>query len=197
MKYYNKIRTNKLLITMVGLTIISFIIGLLFIALLDKTNQELVIKSITSFFINIIQDNVIYSKALNTSLINNLLVNTIIWVLGISIIGVPIVSVILFIKTFIVGFSFSSIVYTFHMKGIITGLVYIFPHILNIFVTFIMTYYSISFSILLYKYLFKKKDYNRLVITKRYLKLLLLSTVFLIVTSFIEVFVIPFIFQIL
>lgn len=71
-----------------------------------------------------------------------------------------------------------------------------FPHIINLFINFILVYYSISFSILLWNYLFRKKEYNSKVIIKRYIKLLFISTVCLIISSIIEVFFIPFIIQV-
>lgn len=200
MKYLKKLKilkTHKQLKLLSLLVIISFLAGIFLIAILTKENQELITSTITSFFKSIAQNKLNYQHALTTSLTNNLLVNTLIWLLGISIIGIPIVITILILKSLILGFSFSSIIYTYHLKGIIPSLIYIIPHILTLFITFVITYYSISFSLLLYNYLFKKKDYNRTAITKRYVKLLLISSVLLVIASFIEIFLIPFLLQLI
>ena len=197
MKYIKKFKTNKTLATLLILTIIPFVLGTLFIAILDDSNKVIITKSITNFFKGISENNLNYQNALSTSLLNNNIVNLLIWILGISIIGIPIVTIIQMIKTFILSFSMTSIIYTYSFKGIIPCIIYIIPHIINLFITFIVVYYSINFSVLLWNYLFRKKDYNRRVIVKRYLKVLIFSSIILIISSLIEVFLIPFLLKFL
>lgn len=197
MKYIKKFKTNKTLATLLILTIISFILGILFIAILDDSNKVIITKSITNFFKCISKNNLNYQNAITTSLLNNIIVNLLVWILGISIIGLPIVTMIQMIKTFILSFSMTSIIYTYSLKGIIPCIIYIIPHIINLFITFVMVYYSINFSVLLWNYLFRKKDYNRKVIVKRYLKVLIFTTVTLIISSLIEIFLIPSILKFL
>lgn len=195
MRLLKRIRDRKILSILLFVTIVFFVLGILFIAILDKNNQSLINSSITNYFKGIHSDNLNYSKAITTSLMNNLLVNTFVWVLGISIIGIFLVIICLVVKSFILGFSFSSILYTYNIKGLLPGLIYIVPHIITLVITFIVVYYSISFSILLWNYFFRKKEYNRTFITRRYLKLLVFSTIALIISSLIEVFLVPFVLQ--
>ena len=110
--------------------------------------------------------------------------------MGISIIGIIISLILLIYKSFLIGFSFTSILYTYGFKGLISGIIYIFPEIINLFIVFVLTYYSISFSILLFNYLFKKKEYNRIFV-RRYLKLLVISSLIIIFSTLISTFVIP------
>lgn len=186
-----RIKKNKLLIVLVGMTVISFILGVLFISVLSDSNQELVKTSINSYFQGISEGNFTYLKSLYTTLSSNLILVLFTWIIGISIIGVLLVGGILVFKSFLVGFSFTSILYTYGFKGILMAIIYIFPEIINLFITFLVVYYSISFSILLFNYLFRKKDCNRMVVVKRYLKLLIISIGCIIINTLISVFAIP------
>lgn len=189
--YIEKIKKRKFLVFLVIVMLLSFIFGCLFIAFLSKSNQELVKESINSYFVGIKNGNFQYLRSLYSVLSSNLLLVLFIWIMGISIIGMILAFLLLIYKSFMVGFSFTSILYTYGFKGLLTGIIYILPEVLNLFCIFIVVYYSINFSVLLFNHFFRKKDYNRMVIVKRYLKLLLGTICFVIVNSVIIVFVIP------
>lgn len=191
------IRKRKLLVILVACSLISFILGVLFISLLSDSNQELIKQSVGDYFVGISTEKISYLKDLYSVMTSNLIMGIFIWVIGISIIGILIVSGILFFKSFLVGFSFCSIIYTYGFKGVLIGFIYIFPEIINLFITFVLVYYSICFSVLLFNYLFRKKEYNKNVVVKRYLKLLVVVIGLLIVSSLISVFVIPNVLKIL
>ena len=186
-----KKKIRKLLIVLVLVTIVSFILGMLFISILSDSNQELVKVSVNSYFDGISKGNMLYLKSLYSILMSNLFLILFVWVIGISIIGVFCVLGILIFKSFLVGFSFMSILYTYGLKGILLALIYIIPEMFNLFIIFVLVYYSISFSVLLFNYLFRKKEYNRRVVVTRYLKILIVSLIFIIVTSFVSAFIIP------
>lgn len=186
-----KKKNRKLLIVLVLVTIVSFILGMLFISILSDSNQELVKVSVNSYFDGISKGNMLYLKSLYSILTSNLFLILFVWVIGISIIGVFFVLGILIFKSFLVGFSFMSILYTYGLKGILLALIYIIPEMFNLFIIFVLVYYSISFSVLLFNYLFRKKEYNRRVVVTRYLKILIVSLIFIIVTSFVSAFIIP------
>ena len=186
-----KKKIRKLLIVLVLVTIVSFILGMLFISILSDSNQELVKVSVNSYFDGISKGNMLYLKSLYSILTSNLFLILFVWVIGISIIGVFFVLGILIFKSFLVGFSFMSILYTYGLKGILLALIYIIPEMFNLFIIFVLVYYSISFSVLLFNYLFRKKEYNRRVVVTRYLKILIVSLIFIIVTSFVSAFIIP------
>lgn len=191
-----KICKNKLLLFLVIITFISFLFGVFFIAIISKDNQELVRNTINSYFLNINEGKFQYLKNLWSILFSNLFLILFIWIMGISIIGIIIGLLLLIYKSFLVGFSFTSILYTYGFKGIISSVIYILPELFNLFVVFLLTYYSISFSMLLFKCLFKKKDYNRMFV-KRYLKLLIVCILLIVVSSLISTFIIPNVLRII
>ena len=186
-----KKKVNKLLLILLISTIISFILGCLFISIVDNNGRSLIKESINSYFDGIFDGKTNYINGLYTILPRNIFTNIIIWLVGISIVGIIIVSCLLLFKSFLVGFSLSSIIYTYGFKGILISIIYMISEVINLFIIFLLTYYSISFSILLFNYLFRKKDFNRKIIVFRYLKFLIISLGILIVSSFISVFVIP------
>ena len=185
------IKKRKLLVILLFFTIISFILGSLFISVLSDNNQVLVKESIINYFNGIKTGDFTYLKSLYSILSSNLIMGLFIWIMGISIIGILLVVLLLIYYSFITGFSLVSILYTYGFKGILVSIIYMIPEVINLFVLFVLSYYSISFSILLFNYLFRKKDINRKVVVTRYLKYLIISLGILIITSFISVFVIP------
>ncbi|MBO5120550.1 MAG: stage II sporulation protein M [Bacilli bacterium] len=185
------IKKRKLLVILLFITIISFLFGSLFISILSDNNQVLVKESIISYFNGIKTGDFTYLKSLYSILSSNLIIALFIWIMGISIIGILLVVLLLIYYSFITGFSLVSILYTYGFKGILVSIIYMIPEVINLFVLFVLSYYSISFSILLFNYLFRKKDINRKVVVARYLKYLIISLGIFIITSFISVFVIP------
>ena len=185
------IKENKLFTTLLIITILSILLGILFPAILTTDNKELIKTSITDYFTAIDNNKIEYIKSLITILSNNIFVTISIWLLGISIIGIIIIIIEVFIKGFIVGFSLTSILVTYGIKGILISIIYTITNILSLLVTFLLSYYAISFSIMIYKTIFKKKNYPKEIIVKRYIKIGLLALLSSIVISLIEVFIIP------
>ena len=193
-KLLSKYRKNKLLMSLIIILILTLIAGTLYLSILSSENKELVTNSITTFFTSL-NTKLDTKNILFKTLSNNLLTISLVLLLGFSIIFIPLVLLILIFKSFTTFFTFVSIIYTYKYIGIIKALIYIIPYLLNLFMLFILTYYSLNFSIMLFNYLFKKKDYNRSLIIKRYLKLLIISILFMVVTAVIETYVIPTIFK--
>lgn len=190
-KIINTIKTRKLLLTLFITVIVFTLLGMLFPAIISKENQKLVHNSLYNFFLTISNGKLNYQNALFTSLTNNIILDGLIWSLGISIIGIPIIIFALMSRSFILGFSLTSVITTYGFKGVILAIIYIIPHIINLFITFIVSYYAVSFSLMLFNNLFRKKEYNRREIVKRYLKILAVSLIMLIFSSIIEVYVVP------
>lgn len=190
-----KLKEKKLFIIIFIVTVISFIIGILLISILSGNNKSLIVKSLNNFFISIKENKLNQSALLYKTLTNNIIINLIIWILGISIIGIPIVISILSFKSLTFGFTISSLIYTYKFNGIIKSIIYIIPNLINLFIIFVLSYYSISFSLMLFNYLFRKKEYNKRIIVNRYLKLILISLLLLILTAVLESFVMPKLFN--
>ena len=186
-----KKKVNKLLLILLISTIISFILGCLFISIVDNNGRSLIKESINSYFDGIFDGKTNYINGLYTILPRNIFTDIIIWLVGISIVGIIIVSCLLLFKSFLVGFSLSSIIYTYGFKGILISIIYMISEVINLFIIFLLTYYSISFSILLFNYLFRKKEYNRRIIMKRYIKIFIICLGITILNSLISIFLIP------
>ena len=183
------IKKRKLFSILLFVFICSFILGVFFIFFISDDNKVLVKDGITLYFNGLNTLN--YTDNFIVGLINNIGLALIIWVLGISIFGCFIIFIIYFIKCFVVSFSFSSIIYVYGFKGIILSIIYSICYFINLGILFILSYYGVSFSILLFKYFFKNKDYNRIVIVKRYFKVLVISLVFIVLNLIIDSYLIP------
>ena len=188
-KLIDFIKKRKLFSILLFVFICSFILGVFFIFFISDDNKVLVKEGIELYFNGLNTLN--YTDNFIVGLINNIGLALIIWVLGISIFGCFIIFIIYFIKCFVVSFSFSSIIYVFGFKGIILSIIYSFSYFINLGILFILSYYGVSFSILLFKYFFKNKDYNRIVIVKRYFKVLVISLVFIVLNLIIDSYLIP------
>ena len=198
MKYLvNKILKRKLLSLMFFIVLISLIFSFIFINILSNDNKDIIRISVNNFMNSIYTNKIIYKDIFFKGFTTNLILYLFIWFLGISIIGIPILLIILFISTFITSFTFFSIIYTFKVYGILLGSIYIIPHLLNFFFYFILIYYSLSFSKTLFNYFFRKKECNRSVLVRRYVKLLLFSFIFIFFTSIIETFFVPFLIKLI
>lgn len=187
----NKIRQNKLVTLLIIIMIISIILGILFPAIITKEDKNLIIDSVKTFISGIKQNNINYLSGILQSISNNSLVTILVWILGISIIGIPLILLIIFFKGFLVGFSFTSMLITYGISGIIKAIIYTLPNIGNLLATFLLGYYAITFSIMIYKNIFKKENRNWQPIVKRYIKIGLFFLIFSILISLVECFLIP------
>ena len=187
----NKIRQNKLVTLLIIIMIISIILGILFPAIITKEDKSLIIDSVKTFIPGIKQNNINYLSGILQSISNNSLVTILVWILGISIIGIPLILLIIFFKGFLVGFSFTSILITYGISGIIKAIIYTLPNIGNLLATFLLGYYAITFYIMIFKNIFKKENRNWQPIVKRYIKIGLFFLIFSILISLVECFLIP------
>lgn len=186
------IKNKKALIFLTIISIIAIIFGSLFSIILNEGDKSLVNEYINNFFNNIKDNNLNYVLALKNGSINTLAFIIIVWLLGISIIGLPIIIFMYFSKLFIVGFSISSIIKIYGLKGCLISFAYIFPHhILYIIVYTILTLYSIKLSIKILFSIIKKDKIDFKPIINKYLFLLLISIVVSFLALLFEVFITP------
>ncbi len=194
-KIINKQKDKKKLILIFIICIVSFIIGILLPSILNEENKKIIETSLNTFFDTIKNNQIKTNELLFKTLTSNIIIDLTIWLLGISIIGIPIVIILLGFKSLSLGFTISSIISAYKLNGVIKALIYIVPNIINLFIFFVISYYSISFSVMLFNYLFQKKEYNKRIIVNRYLKLLVISIIILIFSSLIETYVVPKLFS--
>ncbi len=176
-------KQKKVYYFLVGLALIGIITGLLFIFLISDDNRILINSKIKDFFGNDVSilDN--FFKCL----FNNYVILLLIWILGISIIGIPFVIIILLFKSFIYGFSISSLLSTFGFKGILVSLFYVMiSKSVYLVVLILICFYSISFSFKLIKsFLFNGNiDFKDSI--KKYIRVLLISLVVCLLISIYE-----------
>lgn len=185
------IKQKKLYRIIITLMIFGIISGILFIFFISKESKTKALVSIKNFFdLMNTSTGVNYGKSLLNTLVNNIGYVLLIWLLGISIIGLPITIVLAFMKSFIVGFSISSIISCYKAKGMLGAFLYVFPHqIIILFIYLLLSFYSISFSIKLFKSLFLKQTINFRVVMQKYIKILLISLIGIIIVSLYEVFI--------
>ena len=192
-----EIKQNKLLLLLTILAIVFTIIGIFFPAILTEANKELIKNNIIKFINKIDNNEINYLSALFYSSWNNILVTFILWILGISLIGIPFIIIIYIFKCFLTGFSFTSILITYGVKGSITAMIYSIPNTLNSFGSLLLSYYALSLSITIYKCIFKRENKNWSTITKQYIKLGIFFLLYTIIISVIESYIIPNILRLL
>lgn len=184
---------KKVNIFAILIILLGIISGSIFLIILSKSDKELVINKITSFMTNINENKINNLEAFKNAMIENSIFIVIMWVLGASIIGIIVNVFLTYIKGFIVGFSVSSFILTFKYKGIISSLIYVFPTtIINLLITILISVYSFSFTIILYRSIFNKT--NNFMIKgyiKKYIYILLISLGLSFISSLSEAFLLP------
>ena len=176
---------KRLYLLLIGLAIISILFGIFNIFIISNDNKEFIKENILGYFNNYISSTELFFK----TLFNNYIYLIIIWVLGISIIGIPIVLFMYLFKSFIFGFSLSSIIYSYGFKGILISLIdLILNKFVYLIVLLLMTFYSLSFSIKLIKHLFFKKPINFKEAMSKYFKILIISLSLSLFITIYEVF---------
>lgn len=190
-------KVRKKYIFLITIIIIGIITGIIFSNILSNDDEKLVYDKLTNYFLNIKEGTKIdYLQTFINSIKQNTIYLVIIWLLGLSIIGLVINSFLLYIKSFVLGFSIGSIINIYLYKGIILSIIYIFPSmILNILNILILIYYANDFSSKLFNLLFLKKEIKFSTIMKRYLYILLISGGIFLISSLLETFLTPFIMK--
>ena len=187
---------KKIMIFLNVIAIVGIIAGSIFMIVLSKNDKDVVLNSIKDFFDKLINNKFNFIGTLKNAALSNLLFSFIIWVIGISVVGVLIVIFIIFYKSFTLGFTISSIIYTYSIKGTLLALIYVFPHmVINLLILLYLSSYSIKLSIILIKSILKKDNLNFKAFINNYSKVFLISIVLLTITSLYESFIAPIILR--
>ncbi len=194
---FKLLKKKNLFTILLTTTFISIILGILFVAILGSENQKLVQESLDNFFTGIKTEKIVYFKAIISTLTTNGLFTIFLWCLGASILGIPILLLILISKSFVLGFSISSILTNYGVKGILLGSIYSLPQLIYLFFIFYLVYYGIRFSSRLFGYLFLGRDISKIVEVKRYTKVFFISLIGIVIASFLEVYLVPTLFKLL
>lgn len=184
--------SKKMLVFLIGLLIVGIISGSLFSIIINNTDQKIVIDYLENFITLIQNDKFNSFETLLNSIVFNYSYAIIIWLLGISIIGLPIIVFMYFGKCFTLGFTISSVIRKFGLKGCVISFGYTFPHyIINVFIFSVLTLYSATLSLKIVKSIIGGKNVDFKQIIKKYLYVIFISLIVLLCTGLCESFLMP------
>lgn len=183
---------------LITIIILGFFSGIILSNILSYNDKMEIGELVEGYFMNLKENTEINYLS---NFLNNFSIDFtylfLLFIFGLSIIGIVLNPFILYFKSFITGFSVGIIISIYSFKGIIGGILYIFPHqIINIIVYLLLSYYGMNLSIKLFKSLFLKKQFQTSEFMKKYFKILGLSSIVLLISSLYETFLADFIMKV-
>lgn len=196
-KTFKKIHTNKrMLVFLFTLLFMAVLFGSFFATKLSTNDLEEIKSSLDTFFSMTKQNKLNPLPTFFQSFGANIMFTIAIWILGISVIGAPLMIVLFFMKAFTLGFTIASMIKIYRLKGLLYSLIYIFPHqVINLLVFIFFIMFSMSLSITLFQALLKKKTVDFSKVMNRYVFILAITIGILIITSLLEIYLMPFLFR--
>ena len=197
--YRNEIsKKRRICLTICFIFITGLVCGSLYITILNNNDKTLILNKVSSFITSYkkitFEDKLIIFKK---SFINNLIYFVSMWFLGISVIGIPIIFLMIFFKSFTIGFSISSLYTKYKLKSFTAILIYLFPNnMLTLFFSLFLASYGSILSINIFINAFKKKNVNFGAFMGKYFFLLLVAILFSVFTSIFEAFITPYFYNI-
>ena len=184
---------KKIIIILLGITIIGIISGSIFMTFITDSDKTLSANYLKNFFDNIIDNKLNYIDTLKNNFFSSFLYITIIFLLGISVIGIPIALIMYFAKSFMLGFSLSTIILNYKFKGILYSIIYVFPsHIIKLILFTMLVMYAIKVSSYLIYAIFNKLEINFKNIMNRYFKVFVICLIGIVLTSILDTYLTPF-----
>ena len=179
----------------IALFIIGLLTGIIFYLTMKNADQLTSKSNIVSYFNNdIVSSNVWFN--LKHALFNNLFYVGLSFLLGISMLGILVTLFLLFIKGFTTGFTLTTIIAKYNIKGVLGIFLYLLPDkLLTIFLFIFMSYFSLMFAYNLFAFLFLKKEIDIRGLLKNYTKKLIIGIIIGVVISVLEIFVTPFLLK--
>jgi len=189
---FSLIKQKKIYLVFISMILLSILFGFFFYFIISDNNKLLVIDIQKNYFNGISSNNINYLSSFFNSFFTNFMYIFLIFLLCLSVVGFIFIIGIVLIKGFILGFTISSIIGTFGIKGIILSFIYVFPHqLLFLIILLLMCYYGCSFCYRLFRNLFIRTIVNFKSIKDKYLKVFVVSLIGGIVCSLYEVFIVP------
>ena len=184
--------SKKMYLFLFILFIIAIIAGSVFSITLNEVDNDLVTTYLNNYLNLVKEKNIVFKESFLNFSLSNSITNLIIWLLGFSVIGIPIIIFLFFYKCFIIGFAISSIILRYKAKGILLGLLYVFPHhIISILLLMILSIYALSVSINIIKAILKRKEISFKEITNRYIVILLITFISTLLLGIYESYILP------
>lgn len=180
-----KIIKSKIFKILVVSLVIGFIIGIISFIFIDKKE----ISSSIINYINLIKNNDFnHINGFITSTLSNLKYSSIIWISGIIFFCTVLIPLIIIYRGISLSLTICTIIYTYKLKGLLYALIIVFPSILNEAILLFLSYYSISFSIKCFNTIKNNKDINLRLFIKNYFYIFLILSLFLTISSVIEIY---------
>lgn len=186
------IKHNKVFSFLLIITIICFIGSIFLTSVIDDNTKKEIHNNVISILSSkniqkkmLTKDNFFITFYMNTFTI------ILIWLLGISIIGIPIILFFYLIKVLLLAWNIFFLFNHFTLSNSMFIFLYLSSSIFFILILFLLCYYAISYSIILIKLLFRKNNFSIKIITKRYIKILLIMIILSLIISLFEVYVLP------
>ena len=196
-KLFNNIKFDKKYVLFcLTLVMLGIITGSIFIVILNSADKTLVIEFIEDIIESLKNNSFDLVSTFKNTLFINYLIILIISIIGFTYFLVPINILILFYKSFIIGFSLSSFILAYKIKGLLISIIYIFPHlIINILIISLLTAFTLKLSIKMINCIIKKKEVNMRTYFNKYLYIIVLFVILITVTSLYESFICPFLLK--
>lgn len=192
------LKKKVILIGVFIVLVLGLLFGSIYITILSNNDKKDLLENVSLYFNN--YKGISFQDKLNIfkeSFIKNIIYFLLIWVLGVSIIGFPIILIMIFYKSFLLGFSISSIFAKYRVGGVYRILLYVFPSkIILLLLAVFLGVFSINLSNKLANSLVKKKSFNFNAYMGKYFLLLLICILACTITSLIDAFIIPIFFNI-
>lgn len=192
------LKKKVILIGVFIVLVLGLLFGSIYITILSNNDKKDLLENVSLYFNN--YKSISFQDKLNIfkeSFIKNIIYFLLIWVLGVSIIGFPVILIMIFYKSFLLGFSISSIFAKYRVGGVYRILLYVFPSkIILLLLAVFLGVFSINLSNKLANSLVKKKSFNFNAYMGKYFLLLLICILACTITSLIDAFIIPIFFNI-
>ena len=185
-----KIIKTKLFKSLLVSFIIGIFIGIICFILLSSKEKISLSNNLTNY-INLIHDgNFKYFPSLIKSFISNYKYLVLIWVFGIVFFCSLLIPFIIIYRGILLGFTISSIIYVFHIKGLLYSLIMMIPStIINEFIFILISYYSITFSTKCFNVINKDKTINLRQFIKNYFYIFLVLSSCILLSSVYEIYI--------
>ena len=185
-----KIIKTKLFKSLLVSFIIGIFIGIICFILLSSKEKISLSNNLTNY-INLIHDgNFKYFPSLIQSFISNYKYLVLIWIFGIIFFCSLLIPFIIIYRGILLGFTISSIIYVFHIKGLLYSLILMIPSvIINEFIFILISYYSITFSTKCFNVIKKDKTINLRQFIKNYFYIFLVLSSCILLSSVYEIYI--------
>lgn len=179
------IKKNKIFSFLLILSIFLFLLSLFITSIFPES-----IKSEINDYTNNFLVNKSFEKTYSFFPIcfDHLLPISIVWLLGISVIGIILVIAFLFLKIILFSWNFVFLFSHVNSSNFVFIMCYLLPSFFYLIILFFASFYSISYSFLLIRFLFQKNEISFHNITHNYCIVFLFFLIFTIFLSFLEGF---------